>query len=59
MEGIREAAVNDKKFLRSDILKCHRAEVSLDGVVWNTKTSWQQGRLSLHSALCFTLGIAP
>lgn len=33
MEGIREAAVNDKKFLRSDILKCHRAEVSLNSVV--------------------------
>lgn len=33
MEGIREAGVNDKKLLRSDILKCQRVEVSLDGVV--------------------------
>lgn len=56
---IREATVNDKKFLRSDILKCHQAEVSLDSVVRNMKASWQQGWLSLLSALHFTLGISP
>lgn len=29
----RDATINDKKFLRSNILKCHRAGVSLVGVV--------------------------
>lgn len=59
MEEVRDAAVNDKKFLRSDISKCHRAEVSLDGAVWNIKASWWRGQLSSNSSLTSTLVITP
>lgn len=56
-EGRREAAVNDKKFLRSDILKCHRAEVSLDRVEYKGIVAAGTA-LDAFSAVVHTLGIA-
>lgn len=45
--GIKGRAINDKKFLRSHIPKCHWAEVSLVSVMWNIKApGWRSGWLS-------------